>query len=347
MNWFQDLQVYFDSPTRQIGLVLGTTLFTLFLVYLLKRVLLNAAARTKTTVDEVVVRSLYRPVRISILLYGFVKVLEVGRPDEEVPGLVVSSFISIVVIYWVIAFFRVSEDLLSSSAAPMKKGIMTQRSLPFFQMATKTFIVAVGIYFVFIAWDLDLTAWLASAGIIGVAVGFAAKDSLANLFGGVSIMADAPYKLGDFLVLETGERGEVTDIGLRSTRLRTRSDILIVVPNSIMANTKIINESGGVRIPHRIGVRLGVAYGTDVDALKAMVIEECKLVENVESEPAPNILFDEFGDSALLFNVFVTILDSRYRVFVIDEVHTRIYKRLSKEGVVIPFPQREIHSRKG
>lgn len=346
MNWFRDIQVYFDSPLRQMGLVLGTTLFTVFLVYVLKRILLNVALRTKTTFDEVVVHALYRPVRVSILLYGFVKVLEVGRPDEPVPTLVVSLFVSIVVMYWVIAFFRVSEELLSSSAVPMKKGIMTQRSLPFFQMATKTVIVAVGIYFLFIAWDLDLTAWLASAGIIGVAVGFAAKDSLANLFGGVSIMADAPYKLGDFLVLESGERGEVTDIGLRSTRLRTRSDILIVVPNSIMANTKIINESGGIRIPHRIGMRLGVAYGTDIDALKAMVIEECKKVESVEKDPAPNILFSEFGDSALIFDVLVTILDSRCRVFVIDEVHTRIYNRLGKEGVVIPFPQREIHSRK-
>ncbi|OQW99996.1 MAG: hypothetical protein BWK74_00755 [Desulfobacteraceae bacterium A6] len=91
----------------------------------------------------------------------------------------------------------------------------------------------------------DLTAWVASAGIIGLALSFAAKDTLANLFSGVFILADAPYKIGDFIVLDSGERGEVTNIGIRSTRLLTRSDIEITVPNSIMGNTRIINEAGG------------------------------------------------------------------------------------------------------
>jgi small-conductance mechanosensitive channel len=199
-----------------------------------------------------------------------------------------------------------------------------------------------GIYFVFLAWDLDLTAWLASAGIIGIAVGFAAKDSLANVFAGVSIMADAPYKLGDYLLLESGERGEVTDIGLRSTRLRTRGDIQIVVPNSIMANSKIVNESGGVRMPHRISLRLGVAYGTDAEVLKETLIAECLKVENVLPEPPPRVLFVEFGDSALLFDVLVSIQVSRYRAFVLDEMHMRIYKRLKADGIEIPFPQRVV-----
>jgi MscS family membrane protein len=86
-----------------------------------------------------------------------------------------------------------------------------------------------------------MTAWLASAGIIGIAVGFAAKDTLANLFSGVFILADSPYKLGDYVVLEDNSRGKVTQIGLRSTRMLTRDDVEVTVPNSIMGNTKIIN----------------------------------------------------------------------------------------------------------
>jgi MscS family membrane protein len=82
---------------------------------------------------------------------------------------------------------------------------------------------------------------LASAGIIGIAVGFAAKDTLANLFSGVFILADSPYKLGDYVVLEDNSRGKVTQISLRSTRMLTRDDVEVTVPNSITGNTKIIN----------------------------------------------------------------------------------------------------------
>jgi MscS family membrane protein len=337
------LREFFNSPTRHMALVLGTTLLVLALVYVLKRLFLSAAKRSESSLDDIIIQRLYRPTRVSVLLYGFVKTLEVGRPETPPPPTVVSLFLTIVILYWIIAALRITDTLLQHSASPLRKGVLTQRSMPFFQMLSTAAIGAVGVYFVFLAWDLDLTAWLASAGIIGVAVGFGAKDSLSNLFGGVSIMADAPYKLGDYLLLESGERGEVTDIGLRSTRLRTRGDIQIVVPNSIMANSKIVNESGGPRMPHRISLRLGVAYGTDVEVLKATVIEECALVKNVLANPAPGVLFVEFGDSALLFDVLVSIQVSRYRAFVLDEMHMRIYKRLAADGIEFPFPQRDVH----
>jgi small-conductance mechanosensitive channel len=338
------LRDFFNTPTRHMVLVLGTTLVILALVYVLKRVFLKAAERTESTLDDFIVQKLYRPTRVSVLLYGFVKALEVGRPETPPPPTVVSLFLTLVIIYWVIAALRITDALLQHSASPLRKGILTQRSMPFFQMISTAVIGAMGIYFVFLAWDLDLTAWLASAGIIGVAVGFGAKDSLANVFGGVSIMADAPYKLGDYLLLESGERGVVTDIGLRSTRLRTRGDIQIVVPNSIMANSKIVNESGGPRMPHRISLRLGVAYGTDAELLKKAVIAECLQVKNVLPEPAPDVLFVEFGDSALLFDVLVSIQVSHYRAFVLDEMHMRIYKRLEADDIVIPFPQRVVRT---
>jgi small-conductance mechanosensitive channel len=343
VTWFSDLRQSFDAPMHQAALVLATTVFAIFLLYILKRVLIKAAKRTKSTIDDIIIDRLYRPVRVSILLYGFVQSLEVGRPGTPPPQVAISLFMSIVVIYWFIAALRITDTLLQHSTSPLRTGILTQRSMPFFQMASTAAIGAMAIYFLFLAWDLDLTAWLASAGILGIAVGFGAKDSLANVFGGVSIMADAPYKLGDYLLLETGERGVVTDIGLRSTRLRTRGDIQIVVPNSIMSNTKIVNESGGPRLPHCISLNLGVAYGTNVDALKAMVIEECKKVENVLEEPPPIVFFIEFGDSALIFDVLVSIQISQHRAFVLDELHMVIYKRLNAEGIVIPFPQRDVH----
>ena len=93
-------------------------------------------------------------------------------------------------------------------------------------------------------WGINPTAWLASAGVIGIAVGFAAKDSLANLFSGIFIVADAPFKIGDYIVLDSGERGAVTHLGMRSTRLLTRDDVEITIPNAVIANAKTDHHSG-------------------------------------------------------------------------------------------------------
>ncbi|MDZ7668614.1 MAG: mechanosensitive ion channel [Gammaproteobacteria bacterium] len=107
--------------------------------------------------------------------------------------------------------------------------IVEERTLPLFDLMLTIIIVAAASYALLQVWNIDPTAWLASAGIIGIAVGFAARDTLANLFAGFFIIADAPYKLGDYVVLDTGERGQITKVGIRSTRLLTRDDVEIVV----------------------------------------------------------------------------------------------------------------------
>ncbi|MEE4330563.1 MAG: mechanosensitive ion channel domain-containing protein, partial [Wenzhouxiangella sp.] len=137
-----------------------------------------------------------------------------------------------------------------------------ERTIPLFDLVLTILIIGAAAYALLMVWDIDPTAWLASAGVVGIAVGFAARDTLANLFAGFFIIADAPYKLGDYVVLDTGDRGEVTKVGIRSTRLLTRDDVEITVPNSEMANAKIYNESGGRWVKFRIRIKVGVAYGS-------------------------------------------------------------------------------------
>lgn len=93
--------------------------------------------------------------------------------------------------------------------------------LPLIETIARVVLLALVVYFFFLAWNIDVTAWPASAGIVSLALSFAAKDTLSNLFASVSIASDATYKQGDYIVLETGERGMVTHIGLRSTRILT------------------------------------------------------------------------------------------------------------------------------
>lgn len=119
-------------------------------------------------------------------------------------------------------------------------------------------------------FGLPVNAVFASAGIAGVALALAARESLANFFGGISILFDGPFKTGDFIVLDTGERGEVKSIGMRSTRLLTLDGILITIPNSVITNAKVVNESAPY--PHfRVRVAVGVAYGSDLDLVETVL----------------------------------------------------------------------------
>jgi small-conductance mechanosensitive channel len=206
-------------------------------------------------------------------------------------------------------------------------------------------VVALSLYFVLLAWNINVTAWIASAGILGLAISFAAKDTLANLFAGVFILADAPYTLGDFIVLQSGERGEVTHIGIRSTRILTRDDVEITIPNSIMGNVKIINETGGPSEKYRIRIKVGVAYGSDIDKVQSLLSNVAESHPEVCQTPSPRVRFRTFGDSSLDHELLCWVEKPVMRGRVSHALNTEVYRRFLEEGIEIPFPQRDIHIR--
>lgn len=223
--------------------------------------------------------------------------------------------------------------------------IVEERTIPLFDLALTIVIIAAAAYALLMVWDINPTAWLASAGVVGIAVGFAARDTLANLFAGFFIIADAPYKLGDYIVLDGGERGEVTKVGIRSTRLLTRDDVEITVPNSEMANSKIYNESGGRWVKFRIRIKVGVAYGSDVDQVCALLEQIAANHDTVCKDPTPRVRMRGFGDSSLDFELLCWVNHPVERGIVTHELYMKIYKALNQAGIEIPFPQRDVWMR--
>lgn len=220
--------------------------------------------------------------------------------------------------------------------------IVEERTIPLFDLAGTLLIIGATAYALLMVWDIDATAWLASAGVVGIAVGFAARDTLANLFAGFFIIADSPYKLGDYIVLDSGDRGEVTKVGIRSTRLLTRDDVEITVPNAEMANAKIFNESGGRWVKFRIRIKVGVAYGSDVDEVVALLERVAGEHDNVCREPEPRVRMRGFGDSSLDFELLCWVNHPSERGLVTHELYMHIYKALNQAGIEIPFPQRDV-----
>jgi small-conductance mechanosensitive channel len=215
--------------------------------------------------------------------------------------------------------------------------VVTPRTLPVFDIVAKTVVFAGTAYVVFLAWDIDVTGWLASAGILGIAVGFASQDTLANLVAGVSILADAPYKLGDWLVLETGERGQVVDIGIRTTRLVTRDDVAVVVPNRMMANARVLNQSGGPQEALRVAMPIQFEYGCDLDHVHREVLAAVSGVQDVQASPEPRLRFRGFGSSGLEHDILVWVNPPSERGVVVHRVLSAVYKRCQTAGIQIPY----------
>jgi small-conductance mechanosensitive channel len=302
------------------------------------------ARRSSTELDDHSIQLLHRPVFYSVLLIGIFVALRTVFAGTQ-PAWMSMSLRTVGIIIWGLTLSRLLSSLLRIIAGRAHSGPIQRSTLPLFMNTSKVLFFGGATYMLFLTWRIDISAWLASAGIIGIAVGFAAKDSLANLFSGIFIITDSPYRVGDYINLDTGERGQVTDIGLRSTRILTRDDVEIIIPNSAMGNAKIINESGGPFRYQRIRVPVGVAYGSDVDKVKQVLLEVASREPDVRDYPEPRTRFRSLGDSGLNFELMCWIELPEDRGRLIDVLLTDIYKSLGKAGIEIPYPKRDVYVR--
>jgi small-conductance mechanosensitive channel len=262
-EWLQAcLDLVGDNVWARAGVILLGAAVTAKLVdWLLSGVLRAWTSRTRTDFDDKLIAALHSPVFVSVVLLGaWLALLELNPEQVYFDKVFLPLLKTATVVVWAIFVARLATLVLEVAGRHHERfPVINERTIPLFGQISRLVIIGGAVYFLFLSWDIEVTAWLASAGVVGLAVGFAAKDTLANLFSGIFILADAPYKVGDFIVLETGERGEVQYIGLRSTRILTRDDVEITIPNAVIANAKIVNESGGPWEKERIQVAVGVA----------------------------------------------------------------------------------------
>ena len=335
------------APNRYVQALLIILLFLVVakvLDVILTRVIKGWIEKTKFKLDDQLLEIFHKPVFLSIILFGLALASERLAFNDTLFFITLGGLKTVAVFFWTFAaarFFKLLLNLVSRDESRFK--LVQTRTLPLFSNLLVLVVTGLSIYVLFLVWNIDLTAWIASAGILGLAISFAAKDTLANLFSGVFIMADSPYKLGDFIVLDSGERGAVTNIGIRSTRLLTRDDVEITVPNSIMGNTKIINEAGGRHEKFRIRVKVGVAYGSDIDKVHKVLFDVANRFPDVCKIPEPRVRFRSFGESSLDHELLCWVEKPVLRGKILHQLNTAVYKRFLEEDIQIPFPQRDVH----
>ena len=214
------------------------------------------------------------------------------------------------------------------------------------QMLVEKFIsigvFIIGVYIILNVWEINLTPLLASAWIMAMALAMAAKDSLANLFGWISLFMDSAFKMGDYVVIDGNKRWEVVETGFRSTRIKTRDDVIVTIPNSVLANATLLNESAPFK-NYRIKIPVGVSYGTDLEQAETLLLECVDWVEWIVEKPEKRVRVRALADSSINMDLMVWIKDPSLRGSVKHILYKKIYKHLPENGVSFPFPQMDIH----
>lgn len=345
MDWKQTVQDLTATPAvHQVVIIASAVVIAFVAWFILARVIRHLTSMTTTDLDDQIINELRRPVVFTIILVGVLLAhLEFDMPDIG-DYIVIGLIQTVIGVLWAVAAMRIGRLLLQALSQRVDDiRWIEPRTLPLFDMILKMFVAGAFLYVICLAWHIPLTSWLASAGVIGIAVGFAAKDTLSNLFSGIFIVADAPYKVGDFVVLDNTTRGEVLEIGMRSTRLLTRDDVEITVPNSVIANSQIVNQTGGPWEKMRVRVKVEAAYGTDVDLVERVLLGCIEGVEQICREPAPRVRFRAFGASGLAFELLAWIEEPVYRGRVLHALNTNVYKAFNAAGIEIPYAKQDVY----
>ena len=344
MSWLQEnYEVALSNPIiLSVLIILGAVIAAKITDMIFTRIFKRIVNRTQTNFDDRILQLLHRPIFYSILFIGFSVAVKTAELPNYIDYALVGIFKTSTILIWLFVVMKVLILSMEWASQKTSNPLLQQKTLPLFNNLGKIAIGLFGIYFIFLSWDININGILASAGVLGVVLGLAAKDTVANFFAGIFLMADSPYKEGDYILLDTGERGYVKSMGLRSTRFMTRDDIEITIPNSVIAASKIVNESGGPGEKERVRITLHVAYESDIDDVKALLISIALGNENVLKTPEPRVRFREFADHGLRLQLLFWIHKPEIRGRTVDAVNTEIYKQFSQNNISIPYPTMKV-----
>ena len=313
--------------------------------FLFKRVFLYYASKPKFEFDDLILAALRKPLYLTVIITGTVFSLNYTNLTASYIYIIDGIGLTALFVIWIIAFLGINKILFEKVFPHLTRKTETQiddELLPLLKGIVNVAIVFVGILAILnLIWGINVTPLFASAGIAGIAVAFAAQDSIAQLFGGISIYFDQPFKRGDRIELESGEVGIVHEVGIRTTRIMNLYNNMIIIPNSIIANSKVVNFTSPQSIMV-VKMTMGVAYGSDVEKVRNVLYAIIRDIDLVLDDPAAAVRLENFGESSLDFALYMWIKNPADKIKLIDMVNSSISEEFAKEGIEIPFPTRTL-----
>ncbi|MGB2758322.1 mechanosensitive ion channel family protein [Maribacter stanieri] len=205
----------------------------------------------------------------------------------------------------------------------------------------KYLVYVVVILFTMSAAGINITILITASAALFVGLGLALQEIFQDIIGGVFIIVDKSLRVGDIIEIDN-RVGKVFEIKLRTTRAITRDDKVIIIPNHKFISDIVYNYTQNHKTTREL-VRIGVAYGSDIELVTKLLLEVVGTQRSILKSPKPFVIFEDFGDSALIFTVNFYLTDSFTDPKIKSEVRYKIDAAFRKNNISIPFPQRDIH----
>ena len=315
-----------------------------FIRYILLAWIPRLTAFATTGFIERVLNRATPPVTLLIIFTGLY--LAVTRlPLPEKAQLIASGAVFIVnVIILTNIAYRITNEMLNWYAARVAERNgdgLNRQIMPLLEKLISIFLICTALIITLRHFNYDVLSLVTALGIGSLAIGLAAKDTLANMISGFTLMIDRPFRIGDRIQLTSGQWGDVVDIGLRSTKFKTGDNTLLIIPNAELCNTTLINFA----FPDNRGkgrINLGIAHESDVEKAKKLLLEIAGEAGEILVEPPPEAFFTSYGDSALNLALFFWVKDYTEVFAASDRINTLIHRRFRENGIKIAYPTRTV-----
>ena len=315
--------------------------------WILRRLEARFSLRTETKLDDIVVELVRRMVLTSV---GFWAVWRLAFIWD------LPTMVAVVGGVWIVGLSlpvsRAVGDLLKileTNVVAKTETKLDDTVLPWISRIITGVIVGTAVLLALFNMNINIAPLLAGASLAGIAISFAAKDTLSNLIAGVLLILDRPFEVGDRIELWSAPArqatwGDVTEIGIRATTIRTTDNILIIIPNNQIMQRDIINyTASGPTI--RLRIPIGIAYDADMEQAKKVCLEVAAAADQVEESPAPVCILRAFGASSVDLELRVWVKDGRLRRTVEDTITEQVKLRFDAVGIEIPYPKRDLYIR--
>jgi len=326
-------------------IIVGTLVAAKMLYWVFGKVVKKITARSKTKLDDIIVDMLEEPIVLIATIIGvWFAVGQLNFPEGILDWIDKVYWVMIALtITWLLA--RLVDAVIREYIVPLAaktEGDLDDQIIPIIRKAIRATIWILGIIIAMNNAGYNVGALLAGLGIGGLALAMAAKDTVANIFGGVTIFTDKPFQINDRVKIN-GFDGTITEIGIRSTRLKTLENRIVTIPNSKFTDGMVENVTSE---PHRkVVLKLGVTYDTTADKIQAgMKALQAIVDENENLEENSVISFTEFGDFALGILFIYYISKDSDIMGAQTAVNLEIKKRFEKIGIEMAFPTQTIYT---
>ncbi len=333
-----------------VAITVFSLLLSKMLFYFVRRIVLAFTRKTETKVDDLVLDAVERPVVLAMFassLYFGLFLIQYEEGYLATTPIVLGAYGLVITLLITYVLARLYGELLEYYLRPIVEKTETKlddQLLPIGIKGGRLAIWSVGLMIALGNAGVDVNSLIAGLGIGGLAFAMAAKDTVANIFGGASIFADKPFQIGDTISV-AGSTGTVEEIGVRTTRMRTYDDTVFIIPNAKVADSPLENISA--RGKRKRVMSIGLTYDHDHErVLQAKTILAEILAATTGLEPEPAVRFDEFGDSALMLTTIFWVSDPSEYFDKVDQVNLEVLRRFNEAGLDMAFPSQTVYIKK-